>query len=128
MTPRLSVSSPLPRLSAFLSLLFLAVLGCARQSPNAPAVSTIARQTGSALAAGPNPAGAYFPLQIGNRWQAKAESRARLTPSNGGPVEEQVILSDITRLLIGTETLSGTDYVVQQDSTIQSSRPGEPFV
>src|SRR2546421_13106499 len=59
-------------------LLATALTGCARPTPNAPASDRAsAHANQSFLAAGPDAGGAYFPLQIGNRWHSESTERRR---------------------------------------------------
>src|SRR5437773_1950874 len=65
-------------------LLATALPGCARPTPNAPASARAsAHANQSFLAAGPEAGGAYFPLQIGNRWHSESDFRATLTAPAG---------------------------------------------
>lgn len=106
------------------TLLLLGLTGCGRETPNAPVLSN-AYALSPALAAGAAASGAFFPLAIGNRWHAVAESRLRFEPTGGGaPTEEFTFHDDITRVLIGTETLSGRPYTVQEETTIETGGPG----
>jgi len=112
-----------PGLSIPMLALLLALAGCSRDAANPlnASRSASASRDGAALASGPSVSGAYFPLQIGNRWHTEAESRNRITPTNGGPIEDFVIHDDITRVLVGTETISGRTYVVEADSTEETT-------
>jgi len=78
---------------------------------------------GSFLAAGGS--GGYFPLQIGNRWHAESDFRSTLTTPDGG-TETFTIHANIMREIIGTETLAGRTYVVEQTVT-EEDGPFGPF-
>src|SRR5436309_5533538 len=106
-------------------LLATALTGCARPTPNAPASARAsAHANQSFLAAGPEAGGAYFPLQIGNRWHSESDFRATLTAPAG--VLTVVIHADITREIIGTETIAGRTYVVERSVTDEDD-PSGPF-
>ena len=107
-------------------LLTAALTGCARPTPNAPAQArSSAYANESFLAAGPDAGGGYFPLRIGNRWHAESDFRATLTTPDG-VVLTVVIHADITREIIGTETIAGRTYVVEQSVTDEDD-PSGPF-
>ena len=119
MNPRASIlASPLLRLSSFvLILLVLGSTGCSRTAPNEPAASMAgAFRSGPALLASPHGAGSYFPLQIGNRWHTSVDVHNRITFLDGS-TQDTPSQADIVRVLIGTETIGGASYTVEQDST-----------
>jgi hypothetical protein len=105
-------------------LLATVVTGCARPTPNAPPSSRAnASAMGSFLSAGGS--GGYFPLQIGNRWHAESDFRSTLTTPDGG-TGTFTIHANIMREIIGTETLAGRAYVVEQTVTDEEDAFG-PF-
>jgi hypothetical protein len=110
-------------LGALASLLsILLVNGCSRDVPVAPALrGGAATEARASLAA--SPAGAFFPLIIGNRWHATAVFRVTVTPNQGSPYSD-AFHQDISRELIGTEALFGRTYVVMREDVVETG-PGE---
>src|SRR5258707_6558991 len=94
----------------------------------APAASVATSRAVSAFGARAQEPNGYFPLQIGNRWHSISETRAGRIPPDGGPVDELAYFTDIFRFLEGTETIDGTSYVVEQDSTNQQGSSFGPVV
>lgn len=128
MNPRASIPRLLSRSSLLVALLALVSIGCSRNAPNAPAASVAMSQAVSAFGARAQEPNGYFPLRIGNRWHSIAETRAGRIPPDGGPVDELAYFTDIFRFLKGTETIDGTSYVVEQDSTNQQGSSFGPVV
>ena len=77
-------------------------------------------QSGAQLAQ--STGGDFYPLSVGNLWQY---SRAFSLGDEVGPPYD--IRSAVTRELIGTETLLDRSYVVEEERTVQDTRPGELF-
>ncbi len=128
MNPRESIPRFLFRISLLVALFAFASLGCSRKAPNAPAASVATSRAVSAFGARAQEPNGYFPLQIGNRWHSISETRAGRIPPDGGPVDELAYFTDIFRFLEGTETIDGTSYVVEQDSTNQQGSSFGPVV
>lgn len=104
-----------------LGALVVVATACQRQVPTAP-VTPNAYMSGRPSATGPAPAGAFFPLTIGDRWHSISNDRVLIEPVGGGPpTDEFTIHNDISRELIGTEALLGRQYVVEAQTTIQTS-------
>jgi hypothetical protein len=100
--------------------LSLFVNGCGRPAPVAPQPAE-AQSSGNALESGRFPDGGFFPLAVGNRWHSVSADTIRIDPiGNGPPLAEFTITSDITRVLIGTETLFGRSYFVQEETASSS--------
>ncbi len=106
-----------------------ALLGCDRRAPLDP-VHEGASGVRVPSTTGPAPAGFFFPLTIGNEWHAVGESHFRSEPPEPGHPAEDSIHSDITRSLIGTETLFGRSYVVEKETTAQTggSMGDQPWI
>lgn len=99
-----------------LSLLLLA--GCSRDLPNSPASLGASFLTDRAALSAPGTK-AFFPLDLGNRWHATAESHIVTQPTGGAP-EELIIRGDISRELTGTETFLGRTYTVQTETLVET--------
>jgi hypothetical protein len=109
-----------------LMILVAAFIGCSRQSPVAPNLQH-AYSAGAPAAASRSPEGAFFPLTIGNRWHSVADDQITIEPVGGGPpTDEFTIHADITRNLVGTETLFGRPYVVEEETAVLTGVPGSP--
>jgi len=105
-------------------LLASALTGCAQNPTNVPTSSRAsASAMGSFLAVGGS--GAYFPLQIGNRWRSESDFRSTLTTPEG-VTDTYAIHANITSEIIGTETLAGRSYIVEQIETDEDG-PFGPF-
>lgn len=98
------------------------VNGCSRDVPVAPVSGGgLLADARASLAA--SPTGAFFPLAIGDRWHATAVFRVTVTPNQGAPYTE-TFDQDISRELIGTESLFGRIYVVMRENFVDTD-PGE---
>lgn len=97
------------------SSILLALVSCGRQAPNAPLPA--GTYSAGAIASGAAALnGGFFPLQIGNHWRAASDDHYRAGPFEGPPYEELRIHTEYDRTLIGTETVSGRQYVVLQET------------
>jgi hypothetical protein len=86
-----------------------------------------AYSAGALAAASRSPEGALFPLTIGNRWHSLADDHIAIEPVGGGPpTDEFTTHADITRDLVGTETLFGRSYVVEEETAVLTGIPGTP--
>lgn len=102
-------------------LLLVTCIGCSRDLPVSPGAAADPFGFADALAASSSPSGAFFPLTVGNRWHATAESHVAVLPAGGGsPFEEFSYYSDISRELTGTETLNGRTYTILRETLIQT--------
>ena len=94
--------------------------GCGRSAPVAPQAAD-AQSSGTALESGRFAEGAFFPLAVGNRWHSISVDTIRIDPIGcGPPLAVFTITSDITRVLVGTETSFGRSYVVLEETASQS--------
>jgi hypothetical protein len=114
-------SRTVPALLALSAILLLVTcIGCSRNLPVSPGATADPLGFAYALAASTSPGGAFFPLTIGNRWHATAESHIAVVPTGGGPpTQEYSYRSDISRELSGTETLNGRTYTLLTETLIQ---------
>ena len=101
-------------------------LACARQNPIAPSNTAAALRSSPRLAAtSPTPGRAdFYPLTIGNHWHYDRTFLLRYAP---GADPGDTIRSEVDRDLIGAEVLFGREYVLEQETIVQDSRPGEVF-
>jgi hypothetical protein len=97
-------------------VLLLGINGCGRSAPVAPRLAA-AQSSSAALESDRLQNGSFFPLAVGNRWHSVSADTIRIDPvGNGPPLAEFTITNDITRVLIGTETLFGRTYFVQEET------------
>jgi hypothetical protein len=114
-----------PLLIAILGIVLLS-LACARQNPIAPSNTAAVVGSSPRLAATPPaPSRAdFYPLTIGNHWHYDRTFLLRYAP---GADPGDTIRSEVDRDLIGKEVLFGREYVLEQETIVQDSRPGEIF-
>jgi len=115
----------------FLCGVLFCLSGCGRPAPVAPELAE-AQSSSAALESDRFLEGGFFPLAVGNRWHSISADTIRIDPiGNGPPLAEFTITSDISRVLIGTETLFGRSYFVQEETASPSGaligRAGSAF-
>src|SRR5688572_7112163 len=116
-------SSRLALLPVGLALALLAV-GCSSKSrtPLSPLTAQGVLERDAHLAAGPSANGGFYPLAVGNRWHL---SRIFTLDYHGYGAD--TIRTSKDRVNIGTETVAGRTYFVEEETATQDSRPGEVF-
>jgi hypothetical protein len=106
--------------------LLAAITGCGQQVPNAPGERTA--QTAAAFQAAASIQGAFFPLAIDNRWHLTGTDSIWVVMDDGSPSGLMAFDNDVTRTIIGTETLEGRDYTVQEETLVQDEAGVGPDV
>jgi hypothetical protein len=100
-------------------------VGCSTKSsstPLEPLSVTGASDRFGVAAAGPSASSVFYPLAVGNRWHL-----SRVFTLNYNDLGADTIRTSTDRVIIGTETVSGRTYFVEEETSTQDSRPGEVF-
>ena len=109
------------------ALILLVTLSCGRNTPLTPPNETLATP-GSSIGLGHSalsvPSSEFYPLTIGNHWHYGRNLTFQYAP-DVNPAD--TIHSEIDRDLIGSEVLFDREYILEQETTVQDSRPGEIF-
>ena len=103
------------------------LVGCGRQNPVLP-VDDRAVTSDASLRLTPSaqlsPAAKFYPLTIGNRWHYGRVLWLRFAP---GEDPSDTIRSEIDRELIDREVIFDREYILEAETIVQDSRPGEIF-